>query len=880
MKIRCSRNVRLELKNYKELLAHYDKDDPRKKQLLIDHLIKVAMISKILGFQIGLENTCQLISLLHDFGKKLKEFQLYILGIYTKMVEHSHGGAIMLEYIAMQTYEEKNVDDYLKSHNLRIGVWKLYKEILQYPILSHHGLYDIIDKNFNYKTGSRLYTDLSIREEYIKDGLEFLDFLSNEYARKQGRTVYELYWEGFREFLIIYMKIQENFHAIENQNEEKIVSVKTKQFYYGILVRLLLSILKEADIYDSSNYYRTDKDKTYSDEELNDIWKGMSQSVDQLYDEFEKKPNKSQLDIIRTGLANEIFGFSQKYGNGVFKLDMPVGAGKTYAGLRYAVGNAKKYGKKRIFYTTAFLSVLEQNADKIKGVLGEDYILEHHSNIIMDNDGDSENEQIDDQKEYEAYAYLKESWESPVILTTLVQFTNTLFKHKASNIRRFSKLINSVIIIDEIQSLPSKAIYNFNLMTNFLTNVMNCTIIHCTATPPGLDNHQALRYPCHYGKKQQDTDIIKLITNTDVFSRVQYHSLLGKNLNKKLSSKKLITHLKDQLEKENSALIVLNTKSAVASLYNAIKADDEILNKEVEIVYLTTNQCPKHRLDIIKNMKKDLERIRKSKSEKKIVCISTKLIEAGVDIDFDIVYRSLAGMDSVIQCGGRCNREGKKLTKGRLYIFKYQDENLSNLLEIEKQRSAALTSLRLISVDETINDDDIMKACKYYFHKLYLNEEAEGDYLEYLIEKDNTSTGKPKGARNKDTILNLLTTNPKNVENYTNKNGKKPTFKLKHSFKTAAMEFELIKEDTISLIVNYENQTIMDRLYNAIESRNYPEIKRELQILQPYTINVRRPRQDDSRITKEMDGEIYILNADAYSMEVGLTERDLQTLVF
>ncbi|HZK26518.1 MAG TPA: CRISPR-associated endonuclease Cas3'' [Thermoclostridium sp.] len=260
------------MKYYRKLLAHYDPNIPGQKQLLVDHLINVAIKSKTLGSSVGLENVCQLIGLLHDFGKLSKEFQLYIIKEFVGNVEHSHGGAIMLEHIAMRVYMDKNVDSYLKSHNLKIRIWKLYNEMLQYPILSHHGLYDIIDKNFNYKTESRLYSDRSLRAKYIEEGMDFLDLLNSEYFHVQGKTIYELYWGGFKEFVKIYKKIQEDLLIKKNLNGEKKLKNKTKHFYYAALVRLLLSILKEADIYDSTNYYRDDdKDKIYPNEELNNI---------------------------------------------------------------------------------------------------------------------------------------------------------------------------------------------------------------------------------------------------------------------------------------------------------------------------------------------------------------------------------------------------------------------------------------------------------------------------------------------------------------------------------------------------------------------------------------------------------------------------------
>lgn len=844
---------------YKELLAHYDENDATKKQLLLFHLLEVSRISKTIGDLVGLKNSCELIGLLHDLGKSSEIFQLYIRGEYSGKVNHSSAGAKILGYIEDKVKNEYDIDYLLEHEEVNSRVLDIYKEVLQYPILAHHGLYDIIDNNFDYRTGIRLDYDKDYKYDFEGRDLNFYHFLDKEYNKSNGKSMYNLYYEGIIEFIKIYKKLRRMASRFKKEYKNKALN-----FYYGALIRLLLSILKNADIYDSSNYYREYKDKSYSQDELNIIWKQMKGSIEGVYKEFNSKSDKSELDIVRTDLANEIYEFSQLYNRGTYKLGIPVGSGKTYAALRYSIGNAEKFHKSRIFYCTAFLSVLEQNANSIKDILGDEYVLEHHSNVTenFEKNGDDE-----DQREYLAYEYLKESWESPVILTTIVQVFNTMFKGKSSNIRRFSKLVNSVIIIDEIQSLPVKAIYNFNLMTNFLADVMNCSIIHCTATPPSFDNMNALNYPCFYGNESGETSIVRPIQNKEVFARVDYYSLLNENLNRPLSTEEIINHIKVQLESERSALIVLNTKRAVSNLYNGLLEDNEILDLDCEVIYLTTNQCPKHRLDIIERMKKRLEDLRDGRGYRKLICISTKLVEAGVDIDFDLVYRSLAGIDSIVQCGGRCNREGKRTLKGKLFIFEYEDESLRYLPDIAKQVRAAKTALRILIRE---NPDsikiDIGKACDYYFYKLYSNEEIEGKYLEYPID-------------NEDTIINLLTTNPIGSSNYKAKNGEKAHFKLKQGFKTAAVKFDLIKEDTISVIVQYQNEKLLEELYEAMNYRNYEDIKKILKRLQPYTIAIRRIEEYERYVSRELDGQIFILNKEAYDEKIGLKKGELQLLI-
>lgn len=855
--------------DYIELLAHYDPEKPWRRQGLLEHLTNVAIISKDLGKLVGLENSSQLIALLHDFGKSSMRFQAYIRDEYKGRVNHSSAGAIIIEEIQELVFSLYKVEELLEDNNIKKSVWTLYKEILQYPILAHHGLYDIVDMNYEYRTGRRLdSTDLS-EEKTVERKKKFFNMINEEYQKIMSTTIYQLYYQGFKEFILIYKKILSIAPKIINRRDigQRRTRAKALHFYYGALVRLLLSILKEADIYDSSNYYRSEGDKIYSQKEVDRIWMSMEEIIEEQYDKFRSTNHGLELNTIRTKLADDIYKFSKKYGRGAYTMDMPVGSGKTYAGLRYAIGNASSFKKRRIFYTTAFLSVLEQNASTIKELLGKEYILEHHSNIIQDYDGVEEEK---DKKEYELGEYLKESWESPIVLTTLVQLSNTLFKDRAANIRRFSKLINSVIIIDEIQSLPTKAIYNFNLMMNFLTTIMEVTIIHSTATPPGYDNEQTLIYPCIYGIDDGEGSVTKRIEDINIFDRVDYYSLLGENLDAELNSDEIADHIKEELKKENSALIVLNTKNAVKNLYDILSNDEELISKNIEVIYLTTNQCPKHRLEIIEKMKVRLTNIRNSMCERKIICISTKLVEAGVDIDFDLVYRSNAGIDNIIQVGGRCNREGKKRLKGKVFIFNYDDECIQYLPDIEKQRNASLTALKVLQkkgmVGNTVN---VEKASKFYFHKLYQNEENTGNHMEYITKDKN------------DTVLNLLSNNEKAKKNYENINGKgSMNFRLRQSFKTAAKEFDLINDDSIEVIVQYNNEEKVNKLYEAIEQDDFLMIKQVLQELQPYTIGIRNIEGYENYVTRELGGEILILSREAYDEKIGLNKGGLQLLAF
>lgn len=859
------------------LLAHRkDKNNVVKEQFLLDHLFAAAYRGEEIAVVIDMGKIAKITGLLHDFGKYSYWFQEHIHGKNVGRVNHSSAGAKVLQYIAYKAIAE--VSEYalanrIKTEKIYAKSWRLYREIIEYAILAHHGLYDIIENTtFRHHTSVRLDYDKDGKYDFDGAGLAYLDFLNQKYESREQQPIWQLYYEGFKEFLEVEQKLKKLSRAGSGEQE---IKVKTIFFYYGALVRLLLSILKEADIYDSANCFYEDKDKLYTQEEKNKLWQSMGKKLEGVYEEFARREDKSALDQIRSWLADQIQQFSIYDKNGANKLGLPVGSGKNLTSLRYVLTNVREFEKSRIFYCTAFLSVLEQNASEIKNNLGDqfsEYILEHHSNVIDDQEFcEAEAEALKDEKEYSNIEYLKESWESPIVLTTLVQLTNTLFKDKASNLRRFSKLINSVIIIDEIQSLPSKAIYPFNLMTNFLTNIMNCNILHSTATQPNLDSKVALEYPCIYNKPFL---IPEEISNSPVFQRVDYYNLLGESFEEYLDTPKLIAHVKEQLKNEISSLIVLNTKKAVYQVYSALKEDEDAEEEQWEFIYLTTNQCPRHRLDLIEAMKERLQRIREGKDKRKLICISTKLVEAGVNLDFDLVYKSITGVDSAIQCGGRCNREGLREEKGRLYLFQYQGEDLSRLSDLEDERDAALATFRSMKDDIPYGSKiDIEKACDNYFEKLYLNykDKENGRHLKFAIGKETHTT-----------ILDLLSTNPAGSKDYATRNNvEKPDFSLKQSFQTAAAAFNLIDKEGISVIVQYKNEQLLKDLDEAVDKKDYQKIKKYLKQLQPYTIEISKSSKYMNHVRPLLDNQILILLESCYESEgIGLTEGDLEFLMY
>lgn len=828
-----------------------------KKQSLTDHLLEVGRIAGEIGDTIGIKYMMMHIGYLHDMGKADSHFQNYLKGHTNKKVDHSSAGAKLWVHILANTE--------VNSNNTR---FQYYKEIVIYIIQSHHGLFDILNfDNKKNKSFERLNYDNFDEYHFSDEVITYFNHFNLHLECNNNYTIQDLIWKGFDEFNLIFDKLKKLANSNPRASSSKSIFIHEFNYYISCFVRLCLSILKEADIYNSANTFENEKQKVWSENELQDIWNDGYSKIETIYKEYNKVDKPSELNLTRTAMSKAAKRFAFSHNEGIFQLEMPTGAGKTKSSLRYALTNAKTYRKKRFFYITAFLSVLEQNADEIKKIISNDsVVLEHHSNLITEEN--RYDEQIKYNRENRMLDYLKESWEAPIILTTMVQFCNTLYKGQANQIRRFCKLIDSVIIIDEVQSLPLKVIYNFNLMMNFMKNIMYCNIVHCTATQPIL-NSESLNYTVYYGNTNNNNHSIvgNNLIYMPCFDRVEYYNLTGKNATNVMSTTDIINHVENTLKDFNSCLIVLNTKKAVKKLY------DNLSNRmqDMKIVYLTTNLCAAHRLEIIKELQHLLIDNRKNKTQKKIICISTQLIEAGVDLDFDCVYRSMAGIDNLVQCAGRCNREGKllkdgKYIRGKVYIINYDIENLAYLHDIKQTvdtSEEAIRSLNIIDENAEISLDDIKS---YYFNKYYTQNQHT---LPYWIPKDNED------------MIELLSINRNKRAEFNYLYHTKYPYKLAQSFRTAADSFELIKQDTVGVIVYYKNEDLIDQLQIAIKNKDSYKISMLLKRLQRTTVNIYYNEKLKPYVSNILnkDGQILLLDKHYYDERMGIVTDGLADFI-
>ncbi len=494
------------------------------------------------------------------------------------------------------------------------------------------------------------------------------------------------------------------------------------------------------------------------------------------------------------------------------------GAGKTLSSLRFALTHAAEYNMDHIFIIAPYTSILDQNATVIRDILEKDepensIVLECHSNVLKEEDSEARMTRT----------LLTETWNVPVVITTMVQFLESLFASGTQKIRRMHQLARSVIIFDEIQTLPSKCTYLFNLAVQFLADVCQSTVLLCTATQPAfetLDKMYALPL------KPEHEIIPDILQHFNEFKRVD---VIDKTIPGGYTASGLCDFILEKLKTTRSLLTVVNTKPQALELYTRLKSQKNVFD---ELYHLSTNMCPAHRRSVIKQIEKALA------ARKRVVCISTRLIEAGIDISFDCAIRLSAGMDSVAQTAGRCNRNGTLTddeghpVSGKTYIVNMKGERLGSLEELKLGQQKMERILReYAAVPERfgstlLNPDLIKRYFTYYFSDL------PAATLAYNV----------NGIR-RDTLIDLLSTNKESKDAFLRcayfPREKTPFFR--QAFKTAWKKFEVIEDNTVGVIVPYaEGKTIIGKLF-SFELRTAEDYKRCYGLLkkaQQYTVNV------------------------------------------
>jgi len=740
----------------------------KKEQSVLDHLQNVSLLAEEYSSKISMETTGKLIGILHDLGKETDIFNKYIrfsaknpndYSLRGK-INHSTAGA---KYIYDLFFETK--DPYQM----------MAVQLISQAICSHHGgLIDSIDLK-----GTDVFSGKMTNEKDICYEEAVSNFTEECLSKDQ---INELFIKALIEVKVIYSKI----NALFENDEKRLMAM-------GFVEKFLFSCVIDADRYDTYSFMADVELKKTTNQ--NQLWQDFSAILEAKLSSY---PTESKMDFLRHEISLECKMFA-KENTGIYQLFVPTGGGKTLSSLRFGVEHAKEHGKERIFYVIPFTTIIDQNAKEIKNILErEDVILEHHSNLIVDND-------------FEEYKLLTERWDSPIIMTTMVQFLNTLFNGGTQDVRRLHNLANAVIIFDEIQSIPIKCIHLFNCAMNFLSKICNATIVLCSATQPLLST---TRLPI---KLSNNCDIItNMETKFSMFKRVHIHD---QRIRGGYSALALSQFILDKMNSIRSLLVIVNTKKNAKDIYQVLEELNKNLEEEQKItmVHLSTNMCPNHRLSVLENMKKKL-------GHNRVICVSTQLIEAGVNISFECVIRSLAGLDSIAQASGRCNRHGEK-DFGDVFIVNLEDENVDKLIDIKEGQLATERLLHEFNTaPDTYNCDLLSPKAMNQYYQYYFHERRME--MEYRLRKPNDDQ----------TLVGLLTTNITGKREYKNKHNSESKLILKHAFKTAGNNFQVIDQNTTTVLVPYEEGEKLIIKLNG--NCSLYEMKDVLKKAQQYSVNL------------------------------------------
>lgn len=735
--------------------------------------------------------------MLHDCGKLNADFNGYIHGtngMKRGEIDHCYAGARYIAELARKTGDMQLIET---------------ADFAARMIIAHHGLKDwVTDDGVDY-------FDARVSKDERYD-----EILNNIHAIIGDDEIMKLLCAARDDYFAVKKKIYE----LSDKKKERFA------FYIGLLERFVQSLLIDADRTDTADF--ENNRQTPQNNEALPLWADMLDKMNAQCAKF-----RARTDIIskqRTSISDRCAAFAD-HRIGVCRLIVPTGGGKTLSSLRFALEYCEKFGMSKIFYIAPFCSILEQNSDAIKNIVGDDSFLEHHSNMLADiNDAD-------ELSEYELHA---QRWDKPVIATTLVQLLDSIYSAKTSCVRRMHRLKNSVIIIDEVQAIPLKCVHLFNLAMNFLSKICGCAIVLCSATQPRLEN---TAYPLIYDERQNMTE--DYAKDFEKFRRTRIVNSQKFGLGYDFDEAAQFCY--EKFAQNGNLLLVVNTKSAAIQMYNRLES---MADSGTRVIHISTNMCPKHRRDAIDGMKKCLD------DNLPLICVTTQLIEAGVDISFKCVVRSLAGMDNAAQAAGRCNRHGE-YDVCDVCIINLKDENLGSLREIKSAQDVSKQILRR-------DYDD------------YLSEPAITDYFNkyYRVEQSELSYGIKDGGFDTDLIALLsLNLNRCNL-------GRLPPGFFNQAFKTAGEKFNVISDGGIGVAVPYDDMA-KELILKLNSDIGQDEIEPTLRQLQQYTVNMFENAVDrfirQNAVYRLNFGNVLALNGDFYDERFGVNiEAKLNSLIF
>ena len=546
------------------------------------------------------------------------------------------------------------------------------------------------------------------------------------------------------------------FHCPESLFEQKQptlpFALNRQRFCFELVffIRMLFSCLADGDFLDTEKHIAPEKagirekDKV----EFNRLYEKLESHLSTL----QKQSVKTWVNTIRSEILANCLKAAEM-GAGLFSLSVPTGGGKTLSSMAFGLTHAVRHGQRRIIYAIPYTSIIEQNANVFRNIFGREAVLEHHSNYEPA------------EEDYKT-RLAGENWDAPIVVTTNVQFFESLYACRSSRTRKLHNIARSVIILDEVQTLPSELLLPCLEAIRELVVHYHCSVVLCSATQPAIQYRDDFQMGLSDVREITD-DPEALYRN---LKRVRIQNL-GLQTDEELIQK-LIQH--------PQVLCIVNTRKHAKKLFHGLVSEDNPDNT----FHLSASMYPLHRSRKLKAIKETLQAKRPCR------VVSTQLIEAGVDIDFPVVYRSIAGLDSIAQAAGRCNREGL-LECGQVFVFEPEEGLPGGYL-----RHSAQTGQGVIR--RYPEDMLSLEAIEEYFREYYWQQGAQLD---------------------REDILGLV-----------REGGRRGDF----PFRTIAERFQMIPEENKPVIIPREKE-----VQEIIEQSRHAESLRGVsRKLQPYTVQI------------------------------------------
>lgn len=568
---------------------------------------------------------------------------------------------------------------------------------------------------------------------------------------------------------------------------------------YHIWIRMLFSALVDADFLDTESFMSPHRKQQR---------KGAEKSLNLLNASLERQlarfsnTNPGTVNTAREAILEQC----QKaalWQPGLFSLSAPTGGGKTLSSLSWALRHAIEHNKRRIIIAIPYTSIIEQTASVYRDILGNDQVLEHHSNLEPDNTPQSARARL-----------AAENWDAPVIVTTNVQLFESLFAARTSRCRKLHNIRHSVIVLDEAQQLPGQLLAPITSAIDTLQRHHGVSWLFCTATQPALDHNQGKHGMPAFSSL---TGIREILTDPDPLTLAKQLKRVTVELPSANAQRESAESLAEQLCKEPRALAIVSTRRDAAELFHACR-------HHPHVIHLSASMCAAHREHTLFQARKLLR-----DSNDPLLIVATNLIEAGVDISLPVVYRALAGLDSIAQAAGRCNREGELQGLGRVVVFNPPRDAPPGLLRHAQQ----VTRDMLPDITE---DPLEPTALRRFFERLHHR-------------TDHDTKG----------IMELLSTNER-LDNI--------------QFRSAAAAFQMIDQSSQPIITPWchtdsDESPVYEWLANLEKDSSQKWIYRHLQ---RYTVTVPEPLaerlQREGYVTPE--GGLWLLNNNYYDPKRGL----------